>query len=132
MEPDVAPGFRRREEDGRAGGRDRFMSSVSAVVSTCRPQRTSEGEDVPDDGGDDGADDGRADAGARVGERPPGRPHARSRGGPSGGVETRLQAGLALERGLFQRRANLDPLLPVADSSDRRNTGDVMVGDATG
>src|SRR5665647_876067 len=83
MEPDVSPGFRRREEDGRAGGRDRFMSSVSAVVSTCRPQRTSEGEDVPDDGGDGGADDGRADAGARVGERPPGRPHARSHGGPS-------------------------------------------------
>ena len=50
---------------------------------------------------------------------------------PSGGVETRLQAGLALERGLCQRRANLDPLLPVADSSHRRNTGDVMVGDAT-
>src|SRR5665647_377899 len=106
------------------------MSSVSAVVSTCRPSG-SRGENVRDDGGDDGADDGRADAGARVGERPPGRPHARSHGGPSGGVETRLQAGLALERGLCQRRANLDPLLPVADSSHRRNTGDVMVGDAT-
>src|SRR5665647_1178130 len=31
-----------------------------------------------------------------------------------------------------QRRANLDPFLPMADSSDRRNTGDVMVGDGTG
>src|SRR5665648_1126460 len=78
------------------------MSSVSAVVSTCRPSG-SRGENVRDDGGDDGADDGRADAGARVGERPPGRPHARSHGGPSGGVETRLQAGLALERGLSGR-----------------------------
>src|SRR5665647_1467513 len=58
------------------------MSSVSAVVSTCRPSG-SRGENVRDDGGDDGADDGRADAGARVGERPPGRPHARSHGGPS-------------------------------------------------
>ena len=78
------------------------MSSVSAVVYTCRPSG-SRGENVPDDGGNDGADDGRADAGARVGERPPGRPHARSHGGPSGGVETRLQAGLVLERGLSGR-----------------------------
>src|SRR5665647_626512 len=47
MEPDVAPGFRRREEDGRAGGRDRFMSSVSAVVPRFRPQRTPRARTYP-------------------------------------------------------------------------------------
>ena len=47
MEPDVSPGFRRREEDGRAGGRDRFMSSVSAVVPRFRPQRTPRARTYP-------------------------------------------------------------------------------------
>src|SRR5674476_1095949 len=47
MEPDVSPGFRRREEDGRAGGRDRFMSSVSAVVPSFRPQRTPRARTYP-------------------------------------------------------------------------------------
>src|SRR5665647_689272 len=101
MEPDVAPGFRRREEDGRAGGRDRFKEPGERGGAQVQTPADSEGEDLPGVDRDGGADDGRADAGARVGERPPGRPHARSHGGPSGGVETRLQAGLALERGLL-------------------------------
>ena len=73
MEPDVSPGFRRREEDARAGGRGRFDEPVERGGVHVRTPADSEDEDVPDDGGDDGADDGRADAGARVGERPPGR-----------------------------------------------------------
>src|SRR5665647_2039746 len=83
MGPDVSPGFRRREEDGRAGGRDRFKEPGVRGGVEVQTQADSEGEDVPDDGGNESADDGRADAGARVGERPLGRPHARSHGGPS-------------------------------------------------
>jgi len=73
MEPDVPPGFRRREGDDRAGGRDRFDELGERSGVHVQTPADSRGENVPDDGGDDGADDGRADAGARVGERPPGR-----------------------------------------------------------
>jgi len=79
MEPDVSPGFRRREEDGRAGGRDRFDEPVERGGVQVQTPADSEDEDVPDDGGDDGADDGQ------------------------GGVETRRRTGLALERGLSGR-----------------------------